>query len=236
MTSRLNALAAVVLLATACGETRPPFEPSPSPSAPITPPPLDILAVTGVVYESTDAGRRPLADVAIDISVEYQSWPTTTRTDADGRYKQILASNPVKLKLIAEKSGYSQPCRVPIAYTSIDQDVYLVSNETLSTTGVPSSMPIIQPTLTGLVFERTPQGMQPIAGARVVLDFTGGMGWAPSATTNTDAAGRYLLCNVVDSTGLGLYALVSKTGYADRYIPVIGASTGSFDVELQRLQ
>jgi hypothetical protein len=236
MTSRLSVLAAVVLLATACGDTRPPVEPSPNPSPPITPPPVGSLAVTGVVYEIIGAGRRPLADVAIDISLEYQSWPATTRTDADGRYRQIVSRGPHPLKLIAEKPGYSQPCRVPIADTNVDQDVYLVSNDTLSNVGVPSSMPIVQPTLTGLVFERTPQGMQPIAGAHVVLDFTGGMGWAPSATTNTDAAGRYLLCNVVDSTGLGWYALVSKPGYGNLYVPVIRASTGSFDVELQRLQ
>ena len=141
------------------------------------------------------------------------------------------------LKLIAEKPGYSQPCRVPIADTNVDQDVYLVSNDTLSIIGVPSSMPIAQPTLTGLVFELTPQGIEPIAGAHVVLDFTGGMGWAPSATTNTDAAGRYLLCNVVDIIcGSGWYALVSKPGYGELYVPVPRASTGSFDVELRRMQ
>ena len=236
MTSRLNVLAAVVLLATACGDTRPSVEPSPNPSPPITPPPVGSVSVTGVVYESIGAGRRPLGDVAIDISVEYQSWPATIRTDADGRYSQIVSRGSGPLKLIAEKPGYSQPCRVPIADTNGDQDVYLVSNDTLSITGVPSSMPIAQPTLTGLVFERTPQGIKPVAGAHVVLDFTGGMGWTPSATTNTDAAGRYLLCNVVDITGFGLYALVSKPGYGQLYVPVHRASTGSFDVELRRLQ
>ncbi len=235
MTSRLNVLAAVVLLATACGDTRPPVEPSPNPSPPITPPPVGNLSVTGVVYESTGAGRRPLGDVAIDISVEYQSWPATIRTDADGRY--VRSFRAVRVRSSSLRRSQVQPAsRVPIADTNGDQDVYLVSNDTLSITGVPSSMPIAQPTLTGLVFERTPQGIEPVAGAHVVLDFTGGMGWAPSATTNTDAAGRYLLCNVVDITGFGLYALVSKPGYGQLYVPVPRASTGSFDVELRRLQ
>ena len=233
MTVRLSVLG-VVLLAAACGgdSTRPvaPVAPS-TPTAAPSPAPTS-TTVTGIVYESTADGRRPLAGVAIDISVEYQSWPAQTSSAADGRYAwNGFASSH---KLIAEKAGYSQPCRVPIVATSADQDVYLVSDDTLSTTGIPSSMPIVHPTLTGRVFERTPDGTRPIARASVVLDFTGGMGWAPSASTVTDAAGGYLLCNVVDSTGFGWYAWVTKAGYYEAYVPVILDRNGGFDVELVR--
>ena len=219
---------AVSLLAVTCSETQRPAAPSSSPPTVTQPAPPAMFDVTGVVYESTATGRRPLADVGIDISVEYQSWPARTTTGADGRYRWPGFAGG---KIIAEKPGYRQPCRVPVAPTDHDQDVYLVSSEILSTTGVPSSFPIIEPTLRGLVYERTPQGMQPIDGAQVVLDFTGGMGWAPSATTTTDAAGRYLLCNVVDSTGFGWYAYVSKPGYSTAYVPV---NFQRADVELQR--
>ena len=220
----------LILLALACGGE--PIAPV-APSASIaTPPQPTISAITGVVYESTANGRRPLVGVGIDISVEYQSWPAQTTSGSDGRYTWM--GIPSQHKLIAEKAGYSQPCRVPIVASEADQDVYLVSDETLSTTGVPSSLPIVQPTLNGRVFERTTTGVEPIAGASVVLDFTGGMGWAPSASTKTDTDGRYLLCNVVDSTRLGLYALVAKRGYRDVYGSVVPDRNGRFDVQLER--
>jgi hypothetical protein len=219
----------VLPFAFGCGETRPlPLAPSPPPSS-ANPPPAHPATVTGVVYDSSAGGRLPLPDVAIDISVEYQSWPSSIRTDLHGRYTAPDQSGP--RKLVAEKPGYSQPCRVPITSTDKDQDVYLVSDALLSTTGVPGSLPIVQPVLTGRVFRRTELGELPIAGASVVLDFSGGMGWAPSARTMTDASGRYLLCNAVD-VGFGFYALVSKPGYITTYVFVTVQPPGTFDIEL----
>ena len=45
------------------------------------------------------------------------------------------------------------------------------------------------------------------------------MGWAPSATTVTDAAGRFMLCGV-SNVGLGHYIFVSKTGFTLHYEPL----------------
>ena len=137
-------------------------------------------------------------------------------------------------KIAATKTNYSQPCRVPVRDGLPDYEVYLVSNDLLSTTGVPSSLPITAPVLTGRVFERTPGGEQPIAGASFLLDFSGNFGWSPGATTVTDATGHYLLCNVVNSTGFGLAAVVTKTGYEAAF-PFIGLEVpATFDVELSR--
>ena len=206
----------ILLSALGCRDTPSlPLAPStPPPSSVTIPPAAPILNVTGVVYDTTADGPRPLPGVAIDISVEYQSWPPTITSDAEGRYRDTGGGGR---KLVAEKAGYSQPCRVAIIATDRDQDVYLISNDLLATTGVPASMPIVEPVLTGRVFERMAQGDQPIVGAKVVLDFTGGMGWAPSATTVTDASGRYLLCNVVN-VGLGFAALVQKQGYGSAFV------------------
>ena len=126
-------------------------------------------------------------------------------------------------------TGYSQPCRVPITATT-DIDIYMVSNALLATTGIPSSMPIQQPTLAGLVFEQTPQGRRPIPGATVIGDFTGGDGWAPSATTESDATGRYLLCGVQNVYAFAVVA--SAPGYAQAEIPVDIPSTTTFDIAL----
>jgi hypothetical protein len=233
---RLLPMLGLILLAAACGE--PPRSPV-APSAPLPPnsttlPPTPAqFNITGVVYETSADGRRPLAGVGIDVSVEYQSWRPQTTSDAEGRYSISGMSPTLALKLIATKAGYSQPCRLPIIATNQVHDVYLVSNEVLSTTGVPPTLSVVQPTLSGLVFEQTPEGRRPISGAAVIGDFTGGMGWAPSATTRTDTSGRYVLCNVVDASGLGLALLVSKEGYDNAFVSVYPL-VSSFDVELRR--
>jgi hypothetical protein len=233
---------AVVVLASGCSDSRrTPSTPSPlatagSPGV-VAASSLPRVEVTGVVYEMTVQGPRPLPGVSLDMSVEYQSWPPRATTDADGRYSlgpATIAPAPQGLKLIAEKAGYSQPCRTAVE-NQPRHDIYLVSNDLLAASGMPASFSIVPPVLEGLVFEETPEGRQPIAGASVVLDFTGGMGWAPSARTTTNAEGRYVLCNVVDATGLGFAALVGRTGYAERFLET-GIRPGSpFDVELKRL-
>ena len=153
-------------------------------------------------------------------------------TDADGRFSVPGAGRG--LKIIATKADYSQPCRIPVDGSSDHYEVFLVRNAVLAVDGVPASLPLPGPLLTGRVFERTTGGPQPIAGASVVIDFTGGMGWAPSATTITDALGRYVVCNVANASGLGLAALVSKAGFIDLFVQIGLSAPGTFDVELRR--
>jgi hypothetical protein len=232
---RVLVTSVVMLLAAACRGPQPsPVAPSAISSLPAGPPTPAGVTVRGIVYEVTADGRRPLPGAGVDISPEYQSWAPTIVTDADGRFASSAALGTLRsLKIIATKGDYSQPCRMPVQDAQVDHEVYLVSNDLLSATGAPSSMPIAAPILTGRVFERTSNGEQPVARASITLDFTGGDGWAPSATTITDAAGRYLLCNVVDATGLGIAAFVRKTGYRDVFVDVPVHAGGSFDVELQ---
>ena len=221
-----------LIAAAACGENRPFTFPSPvltpgSNAASASPSGL----LSGVVYEATPVGRQPLAGVGVDVSAEYQSWPPAVFTDAAGRYSVAVAAG-LSVKIIAEKPGYSQPCRVPVPRGVTEQDVYLVSDTTLAMSGIPSTMPMVPPILTGRVFERTPEGPRPISDAAVIGDFTGGEGWAPSATTRTDPDGRYSLCNVDSKVGGGLLLLVSKPGYTSVAVP--GDPGGNGDVELSR--
>ena len=67
-------------------------------------------------------------------------------------------------------------------------------------------MPIIQPVLTGRVFQRTDLGELPIAGASVVLGLQR-RHWMGAQREDDDRRLRYLLCNVVD-VGFGLNAVV----------------------------
>jgi hypothetical protein len=220
-----------IVILTGLGCSEPPSSPiAPSevrPASPVTP---VFSTLNGIVNEVSVDSRRPLASVGLDISVEYQSWPPSTFTDSEGRF--TARNVGPGLKIAATKTGYSQPCRVPVRAQTEPLDVYLVANELLSTTGIPSAMPITGPVLTGRVFERTGASELPVSGAFITLDFTGGMGWAPSATTVSDATGHYLLCNVEDSTGFGFAALVRKEGYVDVFTNVTHLS--AFDIELRR--
>src|SRR5437588_4815498 len=208
---RLMIVGVVATSICACN-SRPPVGPTQSTTrvnatpTPSPPPPPSAFSVSGIVYESTASGRRSLAGVGIDVSLEYQSWPPRTTSDAQGHYQvsgSYVASNG-GFKVRGELPGYSQPCRAPITPTQNGTvDIYMVSNVLLSTTGAPSSMPSRPPTVTGLIFEQTPQGRRPIGGATVIGDFTAGDGWAPSATTISDVAGHYMLCGV-DDIGFGL--------------------------------
>jgi hypothetical protein len=130
----------------------------------------------------------------------------------------------------AEKDGYSQPCRSAIALIEDSVvDVYMVADATLSAHGVPESMPVIQPTLRGTVFERTTEDVRPVQGVKVTGDFSAGIGWAPNATTVTDAAGRYLLCGLDENIGLEL--MVQRPGQPNRFVPV-DIRTTTLDIEL----
>jgi hypothetical protein len=183
-----------------------------------------------MVYESTPDGPRPFAGVPLDISVDFQSWPPKSTSDTQGRYS-VSGLTAQKLKVRAEKSGYSQPCRSAITLTAdATLDVYLVADSTLARNGVPDSMPRAQPTLSGIAFERTAQGVEPIAGVRVIGDFSGGLGWAPSATTITDAKGRYLLCGV--ESDLGLELIAQREGHTPVTVPVNLRTTTELDIQL----
>lgn len=91
-------------------------------------------------------------------------------------------------------------------------------------------MPVVEPRISGRVFELTPAGRQPIDAVAIVADFTGGLGWAPSATTLSDASGQYLLCATLSEIGIEL--IVNKPGYRERLVGVMGETT--LDIELQR--
>lgn len=167
---------------------------------PVAGPPFTL---SGTVYEATSTGRRPLAGVPLDVSLEYQQRTPRVTSDSAGRYSVSIGSAESH-KVAAELEGYSQPCRASVALTADGVlDVYVVANSLLERVAIPPSLPVVQPTLTGRVFERTTSGLRPVSGAKVYMDFSAGFGIAPSANTVTDSAGRYLLCNVQD-VGWGL--------------------------------
>ena len=86
-------------------------------------------------------------------------------------------------------------------------NVFLVPDAVLRDVGLPASFPVAQPTLSGIVFEATSNGKKPVAGAQIVADYSGGLGWGPAATTVSDRTGRYILCGLQPARlGIAIFA------------------------------
>ena len=144
----------------------------------------------------------------------------------------------------APASGYYAPCPNGGSVRSETTfDVYMVSGGLLSTAGPPLTMPPPEGGIwvSGTVFETTPQGIRPVAGASVHLADVGPAEDASdprfSSNTLTDAAGRYLLCPPIPGTGTDTYApiLVQRDGYQPaRRSAFLGWDYDGFDIELVR--
>lgn len=129
-----------------------------------------------------------------------------TTTDDNGRYSMPRLPEGL-IDAWASREGYAQPC-----FTSVSLrgdavlDIELMSAATLSLPNPPSPTTVTSPTLSGLVFEATPNGIRPISGATLTLEIGDGRG----VTTFSDGGGRYLFCHVPMSAELWAAA----AGYA----------------------
>ncbi len=209
-------------LLTACGEapiTAPPSPTAPSPlPSPVPQPPF---TVSGVVLEHTMAGSRPLAGVRLRL----RTWQPPgsfldTVSDASGRYEvsglQARETVTVAPSIEAE---YRAPCPAGTSGLSGNStvDVHVVSTALLSTAGAPASLPRTSIWVSGVVFERTPEGRRPVAGAAADLAVDDSDAFVMS-TTLTDGSGRYLLCTVPPGVGTDQIAWVRVR--KDRFRPV----------------
>ena len=84
--------------------------PPPTVLPPPQPLPQPPLTLSGVVYEHSSSGVRPLAGVALDVSPPGAQHTSQVTIDGDGRYHLAGLSGP-RYKVNAEARGYLQPCR-----------------------------------------------------------------------------------------------------------------------------
>jgi hypothetical protein len=187
------------------------------------------FTISGTVYEATATGTRPLAGFPLDISVESQSHPPQTTTDAQGRYS-VTRSGPGPYTVKNAQSGYSQPC---VARTATQTDtvlnVYVVGETVLRETGLPASFPVANPTVSGVVFEQIENVNRAVPNPRITADYSGGLGWGPAATTIGDAGGRYVLCGVEPAWITILASDGKRLGSA-----VLEPGMASVDIEMPR--
>jgi hypothetical protein len=228
-------IGAVVLCAVAC-DGHPPTAPSaaspsvpPAPAAPNTPGPT----ISGTVWLHTADGVRPFANVSVFGWIESgRSGRTTGRvpTDANGRYE---FSAPLGSRVRIHVGGLAyQPCEVNVNVAGdVTRDIHAVTDRLQLGAHLPAELLASAPTISGEVFETNEDGRHRLAEVRVELDGLFGLGLV-TATTLTDADGRYVLCGLEGESSTYLFA--SKAGYQlfEKSVGVNGNTT--LDIELRR--
>ena len=153
--------------------------------------------VSGIVFETVDGVRRPVAAQMVFLWVRQgpSSRAQYVRTDQNGRYTAQVPDS----RVFAYASGAFQPC-VASAWVSANTtiDVEVVSPGR-SSTPPPNASPMVS----GVVYEKTPTGRIPLRGAKAWIDAAQE---AYVAYVETDAAGRFFLCRVDIPARLDVWA------------------------------
>jgi hypothetical protein len=122
--------------------------------------------------------------------------------DQNGRYRASgFYPGRVGIWFLQNQAEYVLPrgAETVLRDTDTTYDVHGVSVDTLTSRGMPPSMPVSGTILSGRVFERTPEIVRLLAGAAVTTDMTGGWGYDPNNPfTVTDPDGR--ICCAISRT------------------------------------
>jgi len=191
--------------------------------------------ITGMVF---DAYEGPVANVSVNAFILLPtfgySWTWAhpgkiIYTDSAGRFSvPEIPDATVMIHIGGWLAGYLQPCAVTLdVRADVVRDIEVVSADTLNSFAPPRPLLVSEPTITGMVYETTEAGVQPVAGAIVAADTA----MIDRAMTLTDLSGRYFLCDMEPSeVALGVY----KDGYVSRYVWPIDESQPSIDIEIER--
>jgi hypothetical protein len=210
-----------------------------SPANPTTPsPPAESPSRTlsGQVFEVLPGGRIPAAGISLTavIVVESSCSPPCTNkrtwvhegttSGPDGRYRFLLPVGPAIV--LASSPSHQQICGAATnlrGSTELDVEITSKSN--------PQASPTMPPlTITGQIYETTPNGRVGLDGASVYTEWM-----APDSgfmTFNADKNGRYTACGIPPHTQIAFW--VFKTGYNDPYVWHEFNENGSVDIELTR--
>jgi hypothetical protein len=187
----------------------------------------DSFVISGMVAESVDGTSRPLAEASVLLQIE--KFPShssqTTGTDPNGRYTAQVP--PGRVYVWAEgPAAVEQAC---VAAATIDKDTIMPDVELVpaGTSARLQSPP--RPLIAGFVYERTPQGRDPLPGVQAIL-FQQNAQDHPVAQVETDDAGRFLLCRV----NAPLALVVALHGYQPWSQVILGASDLDLQIELRR--
>ena len=142
---------------------------------------------------------HPMLETLVALFVREAGVRTTYRdvmTDGNGRYS---AEVPANSRVFATVWGRLQPC---VASVTVDKDATLDLQLFPAGTPVSLSSPA-GPTISGVVYEKTPNGRRPLRGATAWLDISVE---AYVANTVTDDVGRFVLCGVTSQVRMDVFA------------------------------
>ncbi len=189
--------------------------------------------ITGVVTVRTAQGSQPLANATVYGWIQRSDNGYSRggiQTDASGRYRMDLLPANATVVLSTYAPGYDQPCAsvVQTDATTMTVDIELVSQDTPNIDAA-----AVQPFLTGVVYEETPTGQQPIAGARVFFNVLV-LFDINAASTTTDSNGRYRMCKLPTLWSPQL-VWAAKSGYqVTEQTVFMSADSTHQDIELKR--
>ena len=226
----------VVIAVVACDRSYPSGSLPSAPTAAL-PAPTQMASVSGTVFLHDAQGVRPYAGASLFgwIEERVRGGPTgRVFTDVAGNY---MFTAPVGSRLrifFGWGASAYQPCAVTIAVTGdMTRDVRGVIDERQLGAELPPQLRSQPPTLSGIVFEATAEGVRTLGGVRIDVDGTGSGGDVLTASTLSDRDGRFVVCGLEFDTATGISA--SKLGYrtVGKWVSLTGHAT-MLDIELQR--
>ena len=126
-----------------------------------------------------------------------------------------------------------QPCAATVEVSGdVTRDVRAVSDRQQLGASLPSPLLSQSPTLSGLVFEVTPEGRRVLSDVRLDLVTADG-GEIARARTLTGSDGRYVLCGLEGDTSVYLYASKPEYPLFAQLVVLTGNAT-TLDIQLQR--
>src|SRR5688572_6534778 len=183
-------------------------------------------SISGLVVERIDGDTRPRQGQSLWAWVEFPDGrgysAHRVQTDANGAYRFPSLPSGVVVVVQAFGGGFDQPCAavVQLGATDVTVDVEVVSQSNPIVEANPSP-----PSLTGVVYENTAAGRQPVAGALVYFET---LFDEIAARTTTDEHGRYSLCHLPD---INTFVSSYKAGY--QYTPIAVAVSGAMTMDLE---
>ena len=180
--------------------------------------------ITGIVTERTANGITPMANVEISAWVRrgnQTAWDYPVKSDSTGHFRLENIPENVSVLLNPAAADVDHPCG------SVSGSRGVVTIELVPADHPNPDAATTLPRLTGVAYEVTPNGRQPVSGALITFfaddDLT-------EATTTTDENGRYALCNL-----FGYYAnqilFAQKEGY--QLLTQIVSVSGSQQLDIE---